>query len=167
MSPGLRRFFLTLHLATSIGWLGAVVAFLGLAAIGLTSADEPIVRGAYLLMAPAAWLVLVPLAHASLLSGIVVSVGTAWGIFRHQWVVLKLAITTVSTAILLIYTNTFKQMASVAADPAVDLALVRNPSPVVHAILALILLVVATVLGVYKPFGLTAYGRRKNSARPA
>jgi hypothetical protein len=31
----------------------------------------------------------------------------------------------------------------------------------VHAILALVLLVVATALGVYKPFGLTAYGKRK------
>ena len=163
MTPRLRRFFLTLHLVTSLGWLGAVVAFLALAAIGLTSVDENVVRGAYLVMAPAAWLVLVPLAHASLLSGIVVSVGTAWGLFRHQWVVLKLAITIVSTVILLIYMTTFKQMAGVAADPAADLALVRNPSPVVHGILALILLVVATVLGVYKPFGMTAYGRRKKS----
>jgi hypothetical protein len=52
-------------------------------------------------------------------------------------------------------------MAGVAADPVVDLAVVRNASPIVHAILALVLLVAATVLGVYKPLGMTAYGRRK------
>lgn len=57
--------------------------------------------------------------------------------------------------------GTFRQMAGVAADPVVDLGLVRNPSPMVHAILALVLLLVATVLGVYKPFGMTVYGRRK------
>ena len=51
----------------------AVLAFLALAVIGFVSDEEAKVRGAYLLMAPAAWFVLVPLAHASLLSGIVLS----------------------------------------------------------------------------------------------
>ena len=119
------------------------------------------VRGAYLLMAPAAWFVLVPLAHASLLSGIVLSLGTTWGLFRYYWVVLKLGITVFATVILLIYMGTFRQMAGVAADPVVDLAAVRNASPIVHAILALVLLIAATVLGVYKPFGMTAYGERR------
>ena len=118
-------------------------------------------RGAYLLMAPAAWFVLVPLAHASLLSGIVLSLGTTWGLFRYYWVVLKLGMTVFATVILLIYMGTFRQMAGVAADPVVDLAAVRNASPIVHAILALVLLVAATVLGVYKPFGMTAYGERR------
>jgi hypothetical protein len=161
MTPGLRRFTFTTHITSSLGWVGAVVAFLALAVIGLTSRDERTVRGAYLVMAPAAWFVLVPLAHASLLSGIALSLGTTWGLFRHYWVVLKLLITVFSTVILLIYMGTFRQMAGVAADPVVDLDLVRNPSPMAHAILALILLLVATVLGVYKPFGLTAFGRRK------
>lgn len=70
--------------------------------------------------------------------------------------------------LLLIYMGTFRQMAGVAADPVVELGLVRNPSPMVHAILALVLLVIATVLGVYKPFGTTPYGRRKHvERRPA
>ena len=103
------------------------------------------VRGAYLLMAPAAWFVLVPLAHASLLSGIVLSLGTTWGLFRYYWVVLKLGITVFATVILLIYMGTFREMAGVAADPVMDLAVVRNASPIVHAILALILLLAATV----------------------
>jgi hypothetical protein len=137
-----------------------VIAFLALAIIGLTSPDEATVRGAYLVMAPAAWFVLVPLAHASLLSGIAISLGTPWGLFRHYWVVLKLLLTAFSTVILMIYMGTFRQMAGMAADPVVELGLVRNPSPMVHAILALILLVIATVLGAYKPFGMTAYGRR-------
>jgi len=111
-------------------------------------------------MAPAAWFVLVPLAHASLVSGIALSLGTAWGLFRHYWVVLKLLITVFSTAVLLMYMATFQQMAGVAADPIVDIETVRNASPLVHAILALVLLLTATVLGVYKPFGLTTLARR-------
>jgi hypothetical protein len=161
MTPGLRRFTFTTHITSSVGWVGAVLAFLALAVIGFTSDDEVKVRGVYLLMAPAAWFVLVPLAHVSLLSGIALSLGTTWGLFRHYWVVVKLGITAFATVILLIYMGTFRQMAGVAADPVVDLAIVRNASPMVHATFALILLVTATVLGVYKPFGMTAYGQRR------
>ena len=165
MTPALRRFTFTTHITSSIGWVGAALAFLALAVIGFTSDDPVKVRGAYLLMAPAAWFVLVPLAHASLLSGIVLSLGTTWGLFRYYWVVLKLGITVFATVILLIYMGTFREMAGVAADPVMDLAVVRNASPIVHAILALVLLLAATVLGVYKPFGMTAYGKRRLQER--
>jgi hypothetical protein len=161
MMTAVRRLTFTTHITSSVGWVGAALAFLALAVIGFTSDDPVMVRGAYLLMAPAAWFVLVPLAHASLLSGIVLSLGTTWGLFRYYWVVLKLGITVFATVILLIYMGTFREMAGVAADPVVDLAAVRNASPIVHAILALVLLVAATVLGVYKPFGMTAYGERR------
>jgi hypothetical protein len=164
MTPALRRFMFTTHITSSLGWVGAVLAFLALAVIAVTSDDELTVRGAYLVMAPAAWFVLVPLAHASLLSGIALSLGTTWGLFRYYWVVLKLAITVFATVILLIYMATFRRMAGVAADPMVDVSLVRNASPMIHASLAFILLLAATVLGVYKPMGMTAYGRRQYDA---
>jgi len=165
MTPALRRFTFTTHVTSSAGWVGAVLVFLALAVIGLTSPDERTVRGAYLVMAPAAWFVLVPLAHASLLSGIALSLGSTWGLFRHYWVAVKLVITAFATAILLIYMGTFREMAGVAADPVVALGLVRNPSPMAHSILALVLLIAATVLAVYKPFGRTPYGRRQEGER--
>jgi uncharacterized membrane protein len=161
MTPRLRKLALTAHVTSSVGWLGAVVVFLALAVVGLTSQDAQTVRGAYLVMEPAAWVVLVPLAFASLLTGIVMSLGTAWGLFRHYWVLFKLAITVFATIILLIYMGTFRYMAGVAADPSADLRIVRNPSPTVHAVLALLVLLVAAVLAVYKPQAMTPYGRRK------
>jgi hypothetical protein len=127
MTPAFRRFTFATHISSSVGWAGAVLVFLALAVIGLTSQDAPTVRGVYLVMAPAAWFVLVPLAHASLLSGVAISLGTPWGLFRHYWLVSKLAITLFATVILLIYMATFRQMAGVAADPVVELGLVRNP----------------------------------------
>ena len=160
-TAGLRRFTFTTHVTSSVGWLGAVLVFVALAAIGLISQDERTVRGAYLVMAPAAWFVLVPLAHASLVSGVALSLGTPWGLIRHYWVAIKLVITVFSTVILVIYMGTFRQMASVAADPVVELGLVRSPSPLLHAILAFVLLNAAAVLAIYKPFGLTPYGTRQ------
>lgn len=161
MPPRLRKVALTAHVTCSVGWLGAVVVFLALAIVGLTSPDAQTVRGVYLVMEPAAWSVLVPLAFASLLTGTVQSLGTTWGLFRHYWVLFKLLLTLFATVVLLIYMETFRLMARVAADPTVDLALVRNPSPRFHAVLALLVLLVATVLAIYKPRGLTSYGRRK------
>jgi uncharacterized membrane protein len=163
MTPGVRRFALTAHVTCSVGWIGAVFVFLALAIVGLRSGDDLAVRGAYVAMERAAWFVLVPLAFASLVTGLVMSLGTAWGLFRHYWVVLKLLITVFASTILLIYMETFRQMAGVASDQSAGLALVRNPSPMVHAILALVLLIAAAALAVYKPLGMTAYGRRKQT----
>ncbi len=161
MPPRLRKFALTAHVTSSVGWLGAVVVFLALAVVGLTSQDAQTVRGAYLVMEPAAWFVLVPLAFASLLTGIVQSLGTTWGLFRHYWVLFKFLITVFTTIVLLVYMETFSFMAGVAADPSADLGVVRNASPGLHAALGLLVLLVATVLAVYKPRGMTRYGRRK------
>src|SRR5687768_12162948 len=160
MIPSLRKFALTAHVVVSVGWIGAVAAFLALAIVGLTSGDAATVRGAYLVMEPAAWSVLVPLAFASLLIGIVMSLGTIWGLFRHYWVLFKLMVTVFATSILLIYMETFRFMARVAADPSADLSVVRNPSPTLHAALAVATLLIVTVLATYKPQGMTPYGRR-------
>jgi uncharacterized membrane protein len=75
--------------------------------------------------------------------------------------VFKLLINLAATTVLLMYMETFSHLARVAADQRADLAAVRNVSPLLHAAIALCLLLVATVLAVYKPRGLTPYGQRK------
>jgi hypothetical protein len=161
MTPRLRKLTLTAHVASSVGWLGAVAAFLALSLIGLTSDDAETARSAYVVMEPAAWLILVPLAFAALVTGIVQALSTQWGLVRHYWVVFKLLITIVATLILLMYTETLSSIADAAAESP-DLADVRNPSPALHAGGALVLLLVATALAVYKPSGRTPYGWRKH-----
>src|SRR5215213_1405382 len=104
MAPRLRKFALTAHVTASVGWLGAVAAFLALAVAGLTSQDAQLVRGAYLAMPVMTWYAIVPLCLAALLSGLVSSLGTEWGLFRYYWIVIKLAITVLSTVVFLIHT---------------------------------------------------------------
>ena len=167
MTPTVRKLALTAHVASSVGWLGSIAGFLALAVVGLTSEDAKTVRGAYLVMEPAAWFILVPLAFASLLTGLVQSLGTTWGLFRHYWVVFKLLINVVATIVLMVYMETFSFMAAVAADPTTELAPPRNASPLLHAGAALLPLLAATVLAVYTPPGLTRYGWRKQHERRA
>ncbi len=160
MSPGLRKLALTAHVACSVGWLGAVGAFLALAVVGLTSRDAQTVRGAYLVMEPAAWLVLVPLALASLLTGLVQALGTTWGLFRHYWVLFKLLLTVLATIALLLHMPTVSLLAGAAAETdGTNLGGLQGD--LFHAGGGLLVLLVITVLNVYKPRGLTPYGWRK------
>ena len=107
--------------------------------------------------------VIVPLAFASLLTGLIQSLGTTWGLFRHYWVVVKLVIAVVATAILLQQLGPIRYLAGAAAEGKLagsDLRVARI-SLVVHAGGGLLVLLVPTILSIYKPRGMTRYGRRK------
>ena len=162
MSPGLRKVALTAHVTSSIGWFGAVAAFLALAIAGLFSQDRELVRAAYLVMGLTTWFVIVPFAFVSLLSGVVSSLFTRWGLFRYYWVLLKLVITILATVVLLIHTQPIDLLAGVAAKTAVLGAHLQSQQlMVVASSVALVVLIVLTALSVYKPRGMTRYGRRK------
>lgn len=170
MTGRLRQFALTAHVTSSVGWLGAVATFLALAVAGLISSDAQIVRAAYLVMESLGWFVLLPLALASLLTGLVQSLGTPWGLFQHYWVLAKLLINVFATIVLLLYLQTLEHFSGLAAESSGsshDLGMLQSPSPLIHAAAALLLLLVATTLAVYKPRGVTPYGRRKHRQRLA
>jgi len=78
MTPGIRKLVLTAHVTTSVGVVGAVASFLALSIAGLLSAEAQMARAAYLAMELTAWFVIVPLVGASLLSGLIQSLGTKW-----------------------------------------------------------------------------------------
>jgi hypothetical protein len=168
MAPRVRRAALVAHVGCSVGWLGAVVTSLVLAVAGLVSGDGPVVRAVYLVLAVIGWYALVPLCVASLLTGLVQALGTSWGLLRHYWVGAKLLMNLFATGVLLLYTQTLGSLAAMAraAPAAGDLDRLRDPSPVVHAAAAVVLLLVALVLSIYKPRGLTAYGQRNHRTRP-
>ena len=171
MTPGLRKLALTAHVISSVGWFGAVAAFAALAIAGMISQDAQTVRAAYTAMKLITWLVVLPLALISLLSGVVSSLGTNWGLFRYYWVLLKLLMTVLATIVLLIHMQPIDLLADVAANTAVfgaDLQS-RQLMMVTASSAALIVLIVLTVLSVYKPQGMTRYGWRKqhlNITRP-
>lgn len=160
MAPGLRKFALTAHVTFSVGWLGAVAGFLALAVAGLTSPDAELVRAAYLAMGLTGWFVIVPLSLASLLTGLVQSLGTEWGLIRHYWILFKLLITIFATILLLVHMQPISYMAGVAAETTLSSADLRGLriQLVADAGAALLALLVATTLSVYKPRGINPYG---------
>jgi hypothetical protein len=165
MTGPLRKFVLTTHVICSVGWFGAVAGFLALALSALADPYDQKARAAYLAMDLITRFVIVPLCIASLLTGILESLGTTWGLFRHYWVLFKLLLTLVATVLLLVHTQPIRYAASIAAEPASSGGDLRNVGIqlVADAGAAFVLLLVATTLGVYKPRGMTAYGLRKQS----
>ena len=163
LSAPARKALLAVHVLSSVGWVGAVLVYLALGIAATTSDDTTLVRSVYVAMDWAAWTVLVPLAGASLVTGVVQSLVTKWGLLRHYWVIFKLVITVVATAVLVTYTGTLDALADVAThEPfsAHHLDLLRSASVVVHSNGALVLLFAATLLAVYKPAGMTRRGHR-------
>ena len=166
MNPLIRKFALTAHIVFSVGWLGAVASFLALAVAGFASQNIQLVRGLYLAMELTGWYVIVPFCLASLISGIVQGLGTKWGLLSYYWVLYKLLITIVSTLILFAFTKTLTRLGELAADATVSVNTLRNPSPVVHASLAVLALAFTTILSVYKPWGKTGiFGSSKPKGR--
>ena len=164
MSPAHRKFWLAVHLTVSVGWIGAVAAYIAFDVTAATGQDPESVRSAFLVMERIAGYVIVPLAVASVVTGVVVSLGSKWGLFRHYWVVISLLLTIFATIVLIVETRTIASLAALATDPATSADELRSlPSTLVHSVGGTLLLLVILVLNVYKPRGLTKYGRRKES----
>jgi len=160
MPPAIRKFALTVHLTSSVGWIGAVIAYLALGVAAVTSSDTQTVRAAWTAMDLTGWWVIVPLAIAALATGLVMSLGTPWGLFRHYWVLISLALTVLCTVVLVLHMPTVSAMASRArSSDGADLRALGGD--LFHPGVGLLLLLAITVLNVYKPAGLTPYGWRK------
>ena len=159
LTPLLRKFVVTAHVTFAVGWLGSVAGFLALAIAGLNSQDTQIMNAAYLGMDLTARFVILPLSFAPLITGPILSLGTPWGIFRHYWILAKLVITILSTIILLIHMQPISHLAHLAADGALSNADSSLRIQMLAASgAAVIALLAATALAVYKPRGMTAYG---------
>lgn len=101
-------------------------------------------------------------------TGLVMSLGTTWGLFRHYWVLISLVLTVIATAVLLVETRTISSLGEMAADPTTSAEHLRAmPSTLVHSVGGTVVLLVVLVLNMYKPQGLTRYGWRKLQAERA
>jgi len=162
MRSRLRKLALASHITLAVGWIGAVASYIALDVAVATSQDAQTLRAAYLAMELIAWYVIVPLTLASLLSGLVMSLGTKWCLFRHYWVLISLLLTIVATVVLLVETQTISDLAAIAADPRTPGEDLRAlGSTLFHSVGGTVVLVVILMLNVYKPRGMTRYGWRK------
>ena len=161
ITPRYQKVALLAHLTFSAGWLGSVVAYLALATAGVAGRDPQMARAAYLSMKLIGWFVIVPFGFATLFSGLVQSLGTRWGLFRHWWIAIKFLLTIVAIAILLRHMQDVSRVSQRSAEATFTNA--DFLPELVHAGGGLLVLLAATALSVFRPWGLTPYGRRLTS----
>lgn len=166
IAPRVRKFALVVHLVFSVGWIGAAVAYLALGAFAATSEDAATIRAAWIALELIGWSAIVPLALGTLVTGLVVSLASPWGLFRHYWVVLSLALTVFAVVITVLHMPTVSSMAD-AARGATPGELGQLGGDLFHPGVGLVLLLVIVALNVYKPRGRTRHGRREQHKRSA
>lgn len=159
LPPTARKALLAVHLGFSVGWLGAVLAYLGLG-VAATGTEPETVRAAWITMDVLGWWVLVPLALGALVTGVAIALTTPWGLVRHYWVLISLGLTLISAVVLVLHMPSVSRTAELArtSDPA---RLATLGGDLLHPAVGLVVLVVVLVLNVYKPRGETGLGLRR------
>jgi hypothetical protein len=160
MSASARKLVLSVHLTFSIGWIGAVASYLALGISAATSDDVAKIRSAWTAMELTGWFVIVPVAILSLITGVVMALGTRWGLLRHYWVMISFLLTVFSVVILILHMPSVSATAD-TAQTAGGAALERLGGDLGHPAIGLVILLVIQVLNMYKPRGMTRYGWRK------
>lgn len=169
MTPVLRKTTLTTHIVVSVGWLGAVASFTVLSIAAVVSQQTDLVRGAYVAMNLLGWVLIIPLSLASLTTGLILALGTEWGLIRTYWVLVKFLLTCGATILLLVHQIT--AVAEAAKRVSQSLPGTRpdlgglGAQLVGDAGLALVVLIAITTLSVVKPWGRTPYGHRLQRER--
>lgn len=151
-----RKIALSAHVTSSVGWFGAVIAFLALAMIGLRGdGSDGVIRSAYISMEALGWFVIVPFSVASLATGLIQSLGTHWGLFRHYWVVAKLLITVGASLLLLLHMTVMSTVAQAASTGTLSVDHIGDQRVQLagDAGAAAIVLLIAVTLSVFKPEG--------------
>ncbi|WP_454326230.1 DUF2269 domain-containing protein [Streptomyces glaucescens] len=164
LSRPARRAFLVVHVAASAGWLGLTLGLLALGTTAATTGSAVAVEASVRAMKLFADWLLLPAAFLTLLSGLVLALGTAWGLARHRWVCTKfwLTLATTTATAFALRPGVNEAVAAVAAGrPLPDAGDVLF-GPVV----SLSAYVFMTAISVLKPWGPTRRGRAARASRP-
>lgn len=159
LSRNARRVVLLVHLAGSLGWLGADVVLGVLAVTGFTADDPALIAASYTALHTFAVPVLLVAGLTSLVSGVVLGLASRWGVVRTRWVLVKLVINVVLVALvpLLLHPRlgeAARQARTVDADLADRLG--RIPLDLLFpAAVSGAALLIASVLAIWKPWGPT------------
>ncbi|MEU9076007.1 DUF2269 domain-containing protein [Kitasatospora sp. NPDC048538] len=167
LPPRARKSLVVVHVVASVSWLALMLCLLTLAVTALATEDADRLRSAYRAMGMLGDALILPLSLATLVSGVVLGLGTSWGLFRYYWVSAKFWLTLAAAAASLIALSArlHDAVRVVNAHPtgpisAADLGFVRLNTVIVPSV-ALALYLFAVVLSVFKPWGRRRPGSRR------
>ncbi|WP_441246943.1 DUF2269 domain-containing protein [Kitasatospora sp. McL0602] len=159
LSPTARKTAVIVHIVSSVAWLGLMLCLLTLGAAGLLTSSAETVRSAYRTMPLLGDALILPLSLLTLLTGLLLALGTPWGLFKYRWVAVKFWLTMAAAgASIFALPARLHEAAQVAArHPTgtvadMHLGLIRYNLVIIPAI-ALSVYTAAVALSVLKPSG--------------
>ncbi|MEU8972360.1 DUF2269 domain-containing protein [Streptomyces monashensis] len=166
-----RHSMVVVHVVASVSWLALMLCLLTLGTTALATHDAGTVRTAYRAMGMLGDALIIPLSLLTLVSGVVLALGTPWGLFRFYWVGTKFWLTLVATvaSIFALTARLHDAVHAVAVHPtgpvsAMHLGFIRYNMVIVPAV-ALLLYLANVVLSVFKPWGRRPAGRSEPGQR--
>ena len=151
-----RQAVLVLHIVSAVGWIGVDFALLPLVITGLTTDDGPTAAAAYRAVAVFVPWTIPALSLLIVSTGVLLGLGTKWGLVRYWWVTVKLVISLILTTLVFVSllpavrslevttATTGDEVRAALGDPTVFLY-----PPAVSSMM----LLTAVVLSVTKPWG--------------
>jgi uncharacterized membrane protein len=171
LAPAARKTVLVLHIISGIGWMGVDIAVFVLLMTARTTDDAALVASAFNAIRMIVPVVVPPLSLGILVTGLLLGLGTPWGLVRYWWVVVKLILSLVMTVLVFVSlvpgVNSMDVLsATTMSADAVRASLGELPTQLMFPpVVSFLMLGVATILSIFKPWSRTPWSRQARSGR--
>jgi hypothetical protein len=163
LTPAVRKTLLALHIVLGIGWMGVDIALLVLLITARTTDDATLAVSGFNAIRMIVPVAVPPLSLGILATGLLLGLGTPWGLVRYWWVLIKLILSGVMTV--LVFTSLVPEVSSMAilaattgSADAVRASLGDLPTQLLFPpVVSFAMLGIATFLSIFKPWSRTPW----------
>lgn len=171
LPPAWRKGVLVLHVISGICWMGVDIAVFILLLKARSSDDPALVVSGFNAIRMFVPIAVPPLSLSILITGVLLGLGTTWGLIRYWWVLVKLCLSLIMTVLVFVSlvpgVNALAKLdlTTISAD-AVRASLGDAPTQLLYPpIVSFLMLGTATILSIYKPWRRTPWSRETATGR--
>jgi hypothetical protein len=172
LTPAARNTVLVLHVIMGISWMGVDIALFALLMTARTTHDASLVVSGFNAIGVIVPLAVPPLSLGILGTGLILGLGTRWGLIHYWWVLVKLLLSMIMTALVYLSLLPAIRGTAILSDLTLSADAVRaslGPLPTMlmfPPIVSFLMLATATILSIFKPWRRTPWSR-ESDAGPA
>jgi hypothetical protein len=169
LSPTLRKAMLVLHVISGVGWMGVDIALLVLLISARTTSDPILVASGLNALRMIVPVAVPPLSISSVVTGLILGLGTPWGLLRYWWVLVKLVLSLIMTILVFVALVPGVNSISVLVATGTSADTLRaSLGPLLTGLLfppivSFLMLGIATILSIFKPWRRTPWNREHDA----
>ena len=169
LTPVARKAVLVLHVVAGIGWMGVDIALLVLLITARTTNDAALAISGFNAIGMIVPVAVPPLSLGILVTGLMLGLGTRWGLVRYWWVLVKLLLSLIMTV--LVFVSLVPAVSGIAiltattiSADAVRASLGTLPTMLMFPpVVSFLMLGAAAILSIFKPWQRTPWSRESGT----